>query len=116
MVCGQQSLPLLFSWSSSAIGLCGKANPQCEEKIKDSRDHCNLDLRGPGCGPVVLQCSPPSLSLTPLRVGHLVADELHQPGWCVAEERGFIRAEGFRAIHSEYIHGPQEMEHFGWGT
>lgn len=59
---------------------------------------------------------PPSLSLTPLRVGHLVADELHQPGWCVAEERDFIRAEGFRAIHSEDIHGPQKMEHFGWGT
>ena len=57
----------------------------------------------------------PGLRLAPLRVGHLVADELHQPGWCAAEERGFIKAEGFRAIHSEYIHGPQEMEHFAAG-
>ena len=61
------------------------------------------------------RASQPSLLLAPLRVGHLVVDELHQPGWCVAEERGFIKAEGFRAIHSEYIHGPQEMEHFGAG-
>ena len=50
-----------------------------------------------------------------LRIGHLVADELHQPGWCVAEEMGYIADEGFEAIHSEYMNGPNEMEHFAAG-
>ena len=50
-----------------------------------------------------------------LRVGHLLADELHQPGWCVAEEIGYMEDEGFEAVHSEYIHGPDEMTHFAAG-
>ncbi len=56
---------------------------------------------------------PPKLMT--LRIGHLVADELHQPGWCVAEEMGYITDEGFEAVHSEYMHGPHEMEHFAAG-
>ena len=50
-----------------------------------------------------------------LRVGHLLADELHQPGWCVAEELGYIEEEGFKAVHFEYAHGPEEMLHFAAG-
>ncbi len=50
-----------------------------------------------------------------LRVGHLLADELHQPGWCVAEELGYIREEGLKAVHLEYAHGPEEMLHFAAG-
>jgi len=50
-----------------------------------------------------------------LRVGHLLADELHQPGWCVANETGYIEDEGFEAVHSEYINGPDEMAHFAAG-
>ena len=50
-----------------------------------------------------------------LRVGHLVADELHQPGWCAAQELGFISEEGFEPVNSEYMNGPAEMEHFAAG-
>ncbi len=56
----------------------------------------------------------PLQSMT-LRVGHLLADELHQPGWCVAKEMGYFMDEGFEVVHSEYIHGPEEMEHFAAG-
>lgn len=50
-----------------------------------------------------------------LRVGHLLADELHQPGWCIANEMGYIEDEGFEAVHGEYINGPDEMMHFAAG-
>lgn len=55
------------------------------------------------------------LELMTLRVGHLLADELHQPGWCVANETGYIGDEGFKVFHSEYINGPDEMAHFAAG-
>jgi len=53
--------------------------------------------------------------LMTLRVGHLLADQLHQPGWVVAKEMGYFAEEGFEVIHSEYINGPEEMTHFAAG-
>ncbi len=50
-----------------------------------------------------------------LRVGHLLADQLHQPGWVVAKEKNYFANEGFEVIHSEYSYGSVEMEHFAAG-
>lgn len=52
---------------------------------------------------------------TTLRVGHLLADQLHQPGWVVAKERNYFADEGFEVVHSEYSYGSVEMEHFAAG-
>jgi len=53
--------------------------------------------------------------LMKLRVGHLLADELHQPGWVVAKEKNYFADEGFDVVHSEYQYGSVEMEHFAAG-
>lgn len=50
-----------------------------------------------------------------LRVGHLLADQLHQPGWVVAKERNYFADEGFEVVHSEYSYGSVEMQHFAAG-
>jgi len=50
-----------------------------------------------------------------LRVGHLLADQLHQPGWVVAKEKNYFADEGFEVVHSEYPYGSVEMEHFAAG-
>ncbi len=52
---------------------------------------------------------------TTLRVGHLLADQLHQPGWAVAKEKNYFADEGFEVVHSEYTYGSVEMEHFAAG-
>ncbi|MDH5361996.1 MAG: ABC transporter substrate-binding protein [Aigarchaeota archaeon] len=62
-----------------------------------------------------LVINPSPAGKKPLRVGHLVADELHQPGWSVAQELGFMSDEGFEPVNMEYMHGPAEMEHFAAG-
>ena len=56
---------------------------------------------------------PPGLMT--LRVGHLLADQLHQPGWAVAKEKNYFGAEGFEVVHREYSYGSVEMEHFAAG-
>lgn len=53
--------------------------------------------------------------LMKLRVGHLLADQLHQPGWVVAKEKNYFADEGFEVVHSEYPYGSVEMEHFAAG-
>jgi NitT/TauT family transport system substrate-binding protein len=53
--------------------------------------------------------------LIELRVGHLLADQLHQPGWVVAEEMNYYSKEGFEVDHIEYSYGSIEMEHFAAG-
>ncbi len=60
----------------------------------------------------VLDVSPES---NKLRVGHLLADQLHQPGWVIAEEMNYFAEEGFDVVHSEYPYGSIEMEHFAAG-
>jgi len=60
----------------------------------------------------VLDVSPES---NKLRVGHLLADQLHQPGWVIADEMNYFAEEGFDVIHSEYPYGSIEMEHFAAG-
>ncbi len=50
-----------------------------------------------------------------LRVGHLLADQLHQPGWVVAKEKNYFADEGFEVVHSEYSYGSVEMQHFAAG-
>ncbi len=50
-----------------------------------------------------------------LRVGHLLADQLHQPGWVVAKEKNYFTDEGFEVVHSEYSYGSVEMQHFAAG-
>jgi NitT/TauT family transport system substrate-binding protein len=50
-----------------------------------------------------------------LRVGHLLADQLHQPGWVVAKEENYFADEGFEVVHKEYPYGSVEMEHFAAG-
>lgn len=52
---------------------------------------------------------------TSLRVGHLLADQLHQPGWAVAKEKNYFADEGFEVVHGEYSYGSVEMEHFAAG-
>jgi len=56
---------------------------------------------------------PPGLMT--LRVGHLLADQLHQPGWVVAKEKNYFADEGFEVVHREYSYGSVEMEHFAAG-
>jgi NitT/TauT family transport system substrate-binding protein len=56
-----------------------------------------------------------SSGLIRLRVGHLLADQLHQPGWVVAEEMNYFKQEAFQVFHSEYQYGSIEMEHFAAG-
>ena len=56
-----------------------------------------------------------SPELMRLRVGHLLSDQLHQPGWVIAEERNYFKEEGFEVIHSEYPYGSIAMEHFAAG-
>ena len=56
---------------------------------------------------------PPGLMT--LRVGHLLADQLHQPGWAVAKEKNYFADEGFEVVHKEYPYGSVEMEHFAAG-
>ncbi len=50
-----------------------------------------------------------------LRVGHLLADQLHQPGWVVAKEKNYFADEGFEVDHSTYEYGSVEMERFAAG-
>ncbi|KPV63076.1 MAG: taurine transporter substrate binding subunit [Candidatus Bathyarchaeota archaeon BA2] len=61
----------------------------------------------------LIPTGPPGL--TKLRVGHLLADQLHQPGWVVAKEENYFADEGFEVVHSEYPYGSVEMEHFAAG-
>ncbi len=56
---------------------------------------------------------PPGLMT--LRVGHLLADQLHQPGWAVAKEKNYFANEGFEVVHREYQYGSVEMEYFAAG-
>jgi len=46
--------------------------------------------------------------LTPLRIGHLVAD-IHQIAFYVAYYEGYYTEEGIRPVRMEYINGPTEM-------
>ncbi len=50
-----------------------------------------------------------------LRVGHLLADQLHQPGWVVAKEENYFAEEGFEVVPREYPYGSVEMEYFAAG-
>jgi len=46
--------------------------------------------------------------LTPVRIGHLVAD-IHQIAFYVAYYEGYYTEEGIRPMRMEYINGPTEM-------
>jgi len=53
--------------------------------------------------------------LTPLRVGHLVAD-IHQIAFYVAYDQGYYVEEGIRPVRMEYINGPTEMLYVASGV
>jgi len=46
--------------------------------------------------------------LTPVRIGHLVAD-IHQIAFYVAYYEGYYAEEGIRPVRMEYVNGPTEM-------
>jgi NitT/TauT family transport system substrate-binding protein len=52
--------------------------------------------------------------LTPVRIGHLVAD-IHQIAFYVAYYEGYFTEEGIRPIRMEYVNGPTEMLAFAAG-
>jgi len=52
--------------------------------------------------------------LTPLRIGHLVAD-IHQIAFYVAYYQGYYVEEGIRPVRMEYVNGPTEMLAFAAG-
>jgi NitT/TauT family transport system substrate-binding protein len=55
-----------------------------------------------------------SAYLTPVRIGHLVAD-IHQVAFYVAYYEGYFAEEGIRPIRLEYVNGPTEMLAFAAG-
>jgi len=52
--------------------------------------------------------------LTPVRIGHLVAD-IHQIAFYVAYYEGYYVEEGIRPVRMEYVNGPTEMLAFAAG-
>jgi len=52
--------------------------------------------------------------LTPLRIGHLVAD-IHQIAFYVAYYQGYYSEEDIRPVRMEYVNGPTEMLAFAAG-
>ena len=76
-----------------------------------------LVVTGASAGAFYWLCRTPERSpgLMSLRVGHLLADQLHQPGWVVAKEENYFADEGFEVVHREYSYGSVEMEHFAAG-
>jgi NitT/TauT family transport system substrate-binding protein len=55
-----------------------------------------------------------SAYLTPVRIGHLVAD-IHQIAFYVAYYEGYYAEEGIRPVRMEYVNGPTEMLAFAAG-